>query len=85
MDITSEQLKSIITEAIQEAIPREPKKTMTILECAKYSGIGKDKLMELAHSQKSDFPSFKVGTKFLINRVMFDAWLEKVTNEGRTL
>lgn len=85
MAITPDQLKTAVKEAIQEAIPKQPKATMTILECSKYSGIGKDKLMELAHSQTNDFPSFKVGTKFLINRKMFDLWLNKVTQEGRTL
>lgn len=85
MNITPEQLKTIVKEAIQEAIPQQPKATMTIHECAKYSGIGKDKLMQLAHSQTNDFPSFKVGTKFLISREMFDSWLNKVTQEGRTL
>lgn len=81
----AQELKSIIKEAIQEAIPKQPKATMTILECSKYSGIGKDKLMELAHSQMNDFPCFKIGTKFLINREMFDMWLNKVAQEGRTL
>jgi hypothetical protein len=57
MDITAEQLKdikNIIKDAIKEAAPEPPKATMTIKECAKYSGIGKDKLMELAHSTNSD-------------------------------
>ena len=85
MSITPEQLKGIIKEAIQEAIPQQPKATMTIHECAKYSGIGKDKLMELAHSQMNDFPCFKIGTKFLINRHMFDMWLNKAAEEKRTI
>ena len=88
MDITAEQLKdikNIIKDAIKEAAPEPPKATMTIKECAKYSGIGKDKLMELAHSSNSDFPAFRVGSKFLINRQMFITWLEKVAQEGRAL
>lgn len=79
-------LKNAIRDAIKEALPQEePKATLTILECAKYTGIGKDKLMELAHSSKSDFPSFKVGKKFLINRELLNKWLEKISIEGRTL
>jgi hypothetical protein len=44
-------LKSIIVSAIKEALPQEPKVTMTISECADYSGIGRDKLLELSHCQ----------------------------------
>lgn len=87
MDITAEQLKNILKESIQETLLQqkaEEKATMTIQECSEFSGIGRDKLMELAHGN-NDFPSFKVGAKFLINRQMFIAWLEKVTKEGRTL
>lgn len=80
-------LKDAIRDAIQEALPqKEPQKaTLTILECARYTGIGKDKLMELAHSTKTDFPAFKVGKKFLINRDLLDKWLVKISVEGRTL
>lgn len=85
MNITPEQFKSIIKTAIQEAIPSEPKATLTILDCAKYTGIGKDKLMELAHSTNSGFPCFKVGKKFLVNRDLLDKWLEKISLEGKTL
>jgi excisionase family DNA binding protein len=84
VDITPEQLRGIIKDAIHEALPQQPKATMTIQQCAEYSGIGRDKLMELAHSN-GDFPSFKVGSKFLVNRQMFITWLEKVTKEGRAL
>lgn len=85
MNIPQSELKTIIKEAIQEAMPQQPKLTMTILECAKYTGIGKDKIMELVHSQNSDFPRFKVGSKFLINREMLDDWMEKITREKRVL
>lgn len=84
MDITAEQLKDIIRDAIKEATP-QPKATMTIQECSEFSGIGRDKLMELAHSSNGDFPAFKVGSKFLVNRQMFINWLDKVTEEGITL
>ncbi len=41
--------------------------------------------MELAHNPNSDFPYFKVGSKFLVNRDMLNNWLEKISNEGRVL
>lgn len=61
-------LKTIIKEAIQEALPQESKATLTIAECAEFSGADRDKLMELAHNPNCDFLCFKVGTKFLVNR-----------------
>lgn len=79
-----EQLKNIIRDAIKEAT-YEHKLTLTIEEAAKYSGIGRDKLMELAHNENSDFPCFRVGTKFLINREMLREWLRKIAEEGRVL
>ncbi|WP_238884443.1 excisionase [Clostridium sp. YIM B02551] len=86
MEITQDILKQTLKEALIDLIPRkEEKATMTIAECANFTGIGRDKLMELAHANNSDFPCFKVGTKFLINKEMLMTWLEKVTREGRTL
>jgi excisionase family DNA binding protein len=81
-----EVIKDAIKEAIQEVSnQKELKATMTIDNCVKYSGIGRDKIMELAHNPNSDFPRFKVGSKFLINRKMLDEWLDKISQEKRTL
>jgi excisionase family DNA binding protein len=83
-----ELLKEAIKEAIQEASDirkNELKATMTIDNCVKYSGIGRDKIMELAHNPNSDFPRFKVGSKFLINKTMLDEWLNKISEEKRIL
>lgn len=85
MEVTTEQLKIIIKEAVKEVIPQEEKVTLTIAECATFSGIGRDKLMELAHSKNSDFPCFKVGSKFLINKPMVIEWLDKISKERRVL
>lgn len=82
-----EEFKGVIKEALIEIINERPsvKATLTIEECAKLSGIGRDKILELVHKTNSDFPCFKVGSKFLINRDMFINWLNRVTEEGRTL
>lgn len=82
MEITPEQLKEIIKQSIRET---QVKATLTIDECTEFSGIGRNKLLELVHKTNSDFPVFKVGSKFLINREMFINWLDKITNEGRTI
>jgi excisionase family DNA binding protein len=78
-----EQLQETIKEAVKEAM--NPKLTLTIEEAARYSGIGRDKLLELAHKPDSDFPAFRVGTKFLINRELFKEWLKKVAEERKVL
>lgn len=81
----NESFKTIIRDAIQEALKEINKPTMTIDECKEYSGIGRDKLMELAHAENSDFPCFRNGNKFLINKKKLDLWLEKVSEEKRIL
>lgn len=84
MEITSSEVKNIIKESIQESYEK-PKVTQTIAECASLTGIGRDKLMELAHSNNSDFPCFKVRTKFFINRKLLSIWLRKISQEKRIL
>lgn len=83
-ELVKETIKISLKEIINENKPKE-KVTLTINEAAKLSGIGRDKLMELAHSQNSDFPCFKVGSKFLINRQMLIEWLDKLSKEKRVL
>ncbi|KHO63276.1 excisionase [Thermoanaerobacter sp. YS13] len=78
-----EQLQETIKEAVKEAM--NPKLTLTIDEAAKYTGIGRDKLLELSHNPESDFPAFRVGTKFLINRELLKEWLKKVAEERKVL
>ena len=80
-----QNIKEIIKQAINEALPQPQKATLTIDECSEFSGIGRNKLLELVHAPNSDFPCFKVGAKFLINRQMLVTWLEKIANEKRTL
>lgn len=77
--------KEIIKDAIKEALNEVAKPTLTIDECREYSGIGREKLMELVHAENSDFPCFRNGTKFLVNKKKLDLWLEKVAEEKRVL
>lgn len=80
--LTNIELKEIIKEAIQETTNN--KANLTIDECVKYSGIGRDKILQLAHGDNS-FPSFKVGKKFLINKELLDSWLEDISKEKKAI
>ncbi|RXI58090.1 helix-turn-helix domain-containing protein [Clostridium tetani] len=84
-NISNDELKNIIKEAIREVLYlRNEKVTLTIDECVNYSGIGRNKLMELAHAD-NDFPAFKIGKRFLIHKEMLDEWLGKIVQEKTTL
>lgn len=82
LEFTKESLKEIFKESIIEILDKkEEKVTITIDECASYTGIGRNKILELAHSKKSDFPCFRVGARFLINKPRLDEWLKKISEE----
>lgn len=80
-----EKIIQLLTEIKELLKTKEPKATLTITECVEYTSIGRDKLMELAHSETAGFPAFRVGTKFLVNRELLDMWLENIAKEKRVL
>lgn len=59
------------------------KVTLTIKETANYSGIGEDKIRQLVHTQ--DFPCFKNGNKWFVNKELLEEWLKKISREHRQL
>lgn len=59
--------------------------TLTIDEASKYTGIGRDSIMRLLKKHNTDFPHFKVGSKYLINKEMLDTWMEKLNNEHKII
>ena len=63
----------------------ENKATLTVMECAEFINISKEKIRELVNKQNTDFPFFKVGAKVLINKSMLEAWLERIAKEHREL
>jgi excisionase family DNA binding protein len=56
-------------------VPIWEKSNLTLEEAAAYSGIGIHKLRELSNDKRCEFVLF-VGTKRLIKRKLFDAWIE---------
>lgn len=56
-------------------VPVWEKANLTLEEAAAYSGIGIHKLRELSNDRNCDFVLF-VGSKRLIKRKLFDAWIE---------
>lgn len=79
-----EELKQIIKEAIQEA-EVEKKMTLTLEEVAKESGIGRNTITALINIEDTDFPYLKVGRKLLVNRNKLQEWIDKVSQEHRTI
>lgn len=81
MSITSEQLKTLIKESVDDILKerKDIKLTLSIAEAAELSGIGREKLTELTY--REDFPCFKVGERTRINRDKFIEWLNRITEQ----
>ncbi len=56
-------------------VPIWEKSCLTLEEAAAYSGIGIHKLREISNDKSCEFVLF-IGTKRLIKRKLFDAWIE---------
>ena len=56
-------------------VPVWEKSCLTLEEAAAYSGIGIHKLREISNDKRCEFVLF-IGTKRLIKRKLFDAWIE---------
>lgn len=79
-----EELKQIIKEAIQES-QAEKKMTLTLEEVVKETGIGRNTITALANVPNTDLPYLKVGRKLLVNRDKLQEWIDKVSQEHRTI
>lgn len=79
-----EELKEIIKQAIKEA-QSEKKMTLTLEEVVKETGIGRNTITALINAPNTDFPYLKVGRKLLVNRDKLVEWLDKVSQEHRTI
>lgn len=58
-------------------VPIYEKANLTLEEASAYSGIGINKLRELSNDKKCSFVLW-VGSKRLIKRKLFDAYIEKM-------
>ncbi len=58
-------------------VPIWEKSNLTLEEAAAYSGIGINKLRELTNERGCNFVLF-VGSKRLIKRRLFDAYIERI-------
>ncbi|MBU3185628.1 helix-turn-helix domain-containing protein [Clostridium estertheticum] len=59
------------------------KTTLSINETVIYTDLGEDKVRQLVHTK--DFPCFKNGNKWCINREMLNEWLKKISVEHRQI
>jgi excisionase family DNA binding protein len=74
-----------LLKQILERLNDNSKATLTVLECAEYIKVNKDKIRELINKPNSDFPYFKNGSKVIINKSQLDLWLDKVSKEHREI
>lgn len=51
------------------------KRNLTVMETAKYLGIGRRAAYELVNSE--GFPSFRVGAKILVNVERLESWIQQ--------
>ncbi len=58
-------------------IPFWEKSNLTVDEAASYSGIGRDKIKEISNDDRCPFVLW-VGSKRLIKRKQFDAYIDKM-------
>lgn len=65
-----------MTKNKKTEIPIWEKSNLTIEEAAEYSNIGQNKLRELTADERCNFVLY-VGTKRLIKRKQFDAYIER--------
>ena len=57
---------------------------LSVREASELYGIGRDRIYELIRSD-SGFPVVKIGGNYKVNKPLLEAWLDKITIEGRTL
>lgn len=57
---------------------------ISVVEASKRFGIGRDKLYSLIRSEP-DLPTIKIGETVKINAPLFEEFLNRCTEEGRTL
>ena len=65
---------------------REDCLTLTLDEAAAYTGIGRHQLVKMQNSDRA-FPSFKVGTKTLVDKKLLTEYVHRLAEErvGETL
>ena len=56
------------------------KLTLSVTETAEALGVSRPTVYQLLH--REDFPSFKVGTRTLINRQRLQSWVDAQTEGG---
>ncbi|MCI2106910.1 MAG: helix-turn-helix domain-containing protein [Intestinimonas sp.] len=59
------------------------KLTLSVEEAAALSGIGRDRLYQLA--KRNDFPSIRLGRSIRIPRKGLEEWIEREAMSGKTV
>lgn len=73
-------LTLMIVETLKASVPIWHKANLTVKEAAEYSGIGETSIREMIKDDHTSF-SFQVGSKWLINRKLFDEYIIRLCSE----
>ena len=68
-----------IREGVIEQVHSEEKMVLSVKKCAKLLGVSEPMVRNLTH--RDDFPSIRVGNRFLINRAKLQEWLNNQSKE----
>lgn len=78
-------LKEILETLKSSKEVKKEKVTLSIKEAALYCSIGHEKIRELVEKENTDFPFFRVGCRYAINKELLDSWMVKISKEHRQL
>lgn len=60
------------------------KHLVSVIECSKITGIGRDRLYHLVRTDPT-LPIIRIGSTVRINMPLMIEWIDKATREGREL
>lgn len=81
-----ELIKEILFELRKNNnIVKDNKLTYSLKECSAISGIGLNTLQQEINKNNSDFPFFRIGKKIMVNKQLFNEWIENISKDHKEL
>lgn len=81
-----ELIKEILFELRKNNnVAKDNKLTYSLKECSAISGIGLNTLQQEINKNNSDFPFFRIGKKIMVNKQLFNEWIENISKAHKEL